>query len=343
MSIFSSKSMRRFIFKVTAFVFAVAIISLTINYLYIAKNPVNSKFTYVPENIEVCNLGSSHGMYGYCYEKYKDSYTCFNFALDSQSLSYDYRLLKAYRENLSEDAIVIITLSYASMYGSIAEADSEDFESKNQRYYHFLPVHLIKKYDLTTDMLLGRYRSMKGEPTEVLNSLLTDPIYNTSNSTYSNDYWMKAEDVETEYWYITADAAQTDSNAEAAYLRHFVTNKQDENGNMIYNMEEVDALYNIIELCHETGKTPVLITTPYLTEYTDCIQQGSPDFYEEFYSFVDKLVEEENIQYYDYSHDERFQTDYDLFINADHLNKKGAKKFTACVWDEVISSILHGK
>lgn len=50
------------------------------------------KFDEVPEQIEISNVGSSHGLYGFCYDEMTEC-TCFNFGLVSQSLDYDYRIL----------------------------------------------------------------------------------------------------------------------------------------------------------------------------------------------------------------------------------------------------------
>ena len=41
------------------------------------------------------------------------------------------------------------------------------------------------------------------------------------------------------------------------------------------------------------------------------------------------------VSYYDYSHDERFQTNLKYFGDADHLNPDGAVYFTGLLTEEV--------
>ncbi|MEG0517033.1 MAG: hypothetical protein RR523_15440, partial [Cetobacterium sp.] len=39
--------------------------------------------------------------------------------------------------------------------------------------------------------------------------------------------------------------------------------------------------------------------------------------------------------YLDYSHDARFERDLNLFLDDDHLNEKGAKKFTTIILNDL--------
>lgn len=55
------------------------------------------------------------------------------------------------------------------------------------------------------------------------------------------------------------------------------------------------------------------------------------ELYDAFYEQIEKIVDKTGIEYYDYSFDERFSNNLDYFMDVDHLNKKGAKKFTKIV------------
>ena len=75
-----------------------------------------------------------------------------------------------------------------------------------------------------------------------------------------------------------------------------------------------------------------MITTPYTEEYNALV---SDEFLEEYHGVL-KEAEEYGAEYYDYSSDYRFSTHPELFMNSDHLNHDGAKKFMDILKKEVI-------
>ena len=125
-------------------------------------------------------------------------------------------------------------------------------------------------------------------------------------------------------------------NAMGAYKRHLVDNKLDADGERILNQQEVDALYEMLSICKDIGAIPVLVITPYLAEYPREVQNGFPVFLEEFYSLLTQIVVENDVQIFDYSNDTRFSEAYHLFMNADHLNKTGARYFTNILCEEIL-------
>ena len=46
---------------------------------------------------------------------------------------------------------------------------------------------------------------------------------------------------------------------------------------------------------------------------------------------IDKICRDESVEYYDYSHDDRFTNTAEYFRNSDHLSPKGAAVFTDIV------------
>ena len=108
------------------------------------------KFQEVPDKIQVCNLGSSHGLYGFCYDDIDKDF-CFNFSLVSQTLEYDNRILSYYEDRISAETKVIIPVSYFSFFGE-GEQNTDVFQSKNLRYYKFLPKEYISYYSFSEDI-----------------------------------------------------------------------------------------------------------------------------------------------------------------------------------------------
>ena len=315
--------MRRFLKKVVTFFLVISIVTLSVNYIYMKLDKSDSsdvnKFADIPSDIKVCNFGSSHGLYGFNYEDVKDV-ECFNFGLSAQYLSYDKRLFEEYKDNIDGGAVVFLPVSYFSLFGK-SELTEDVFEEKNRRYYRILPPELIKEYDWETDIYMNDLPSLTAD-TKLFRVLLGRPVDDGSG------VWFKT------VWEI--DVAE---DAKGAYERHIVTDKFDENGKRIVNEEEVDALVYLIEACKEKGATPILITTPFLKEYTDAVSGNDEEFYSEFYGLVNEIVEQTGVDYYDYAFDERFVKNYDWFMNSDYLNKEGARQFVNILMSEVVSRV----
>ena len=311
--------MKRFIAKILVFILIVGVISVIINFVYMKRDhsdPQNiRKFQNIPSSIMVCNFGSSHGLYGFNYEDYRDV-DCFNFALSSQVLSYDKRVFDEYKDNIANGAVVFIPVSYFSLYGN-PETTDEGFLNKNKRYYQILPSEMIKEYDLKTD-IYANFPSLSAGV-----SLIKVLFYGRADT--NEDTWTKvASDIDVK------------DDAEKACERHIISNKLDENGKRILNQEEIGALKYLIGACYKNRYTPILVTTPYLSEYTDAIKNKDPDFLKGFYQQIDEIVEETGVSYYDYGFDDRFTSNYDWFMNSDHLNKEGARQFVNILMDEVV-------
>lgn len=317
--------MRRFIEKLIILLLLVAVISFGINHLYMSHmvnygtmGELRNDSSYiddVPEHIQVCDVGNSHSYYAFYYQPYEKDYICYNFSLPSQSMSYNYRILQNYRENISPNAVVLIGVSYTTFFGK-SETEDPDFESLNKRYYHFLNRDLIKEYDFKTDVFVHYLPA--------LSTTVMDLVKTTIGINSSPDIWNRVTNKE--------EAAR---HGLTRYDRHILANVGPD-GKRIYNNEEIEATYSIIELCHEMNAIPVLVTTPYLTEYTQPIIDKDPEFYKDFYGVIDEIKEETGVAYFDYAFDERFAGKYDWFLNSDHLNRDGASEFTRVVMDEVV-------
>ena len=260
----------------------ICILIITMNRIYVGfLNKLDSdytqKFQEVPDKIQVCNLGSSHGLYGFCYDDIDKDF-CFNFSLVSQTLEYDNRILSYYEDRISAETKVIIPVSYYSF--------SEDIQAK-------LP-------------LLFAYES------------IADIFYKENEN---DNIW---------------SASLNASNYDAGYtVRKHVGQCCDEKGNVLLNPDSIEALYSMIDICKEKGARPILITTPFTSEYLNGIMTDKIELYDAFYKQIGKIVDKTGVEYYDYSFDERFSSNLDYFMDVDHLNKKGAKEFTKVVLQRI--------
>ncbi len=308
--------MKKFLLKL----FVLTLISLLslyyINELYVripnpAKITETDKFQSVPDSIMISNIGSSHGYHSFIYE---ENPQCFNFALISQSFAYDYRILLQYQDNLAEDGIMFIPISYFSLFGP-PETEQGVFHSKNKQYYRFLRPEFIMEFDYRV------YIMEKVFPVLV--------AYDDFIRVFLG-YVPKTVSPHAE----TPDESFFLSHAKERHQAHILSNKHD--GGWIMNNSELEAVYDIIELCKSKNITPILITVPFTQAYTNEIAINSPDFLPEFDNIIKEISEQSGAEYYDYSHDQRFSNDYGLFFDSDHMNETGGLQFTEIVVTEIV-------
>lgn len=319
--------MKRFLTVLITFVLILATLTFAVNALYLYQqnqiadtmSPMRNSdavIRNVPEGIEVACFGSSHALLGLDFEDFDQNYVCFNFGQASQFISYDDRLLQYYLDHFKPGATVLITISHFSLFGK-PDTEYDNFAALNKRYYKVLPDNLIKQYDAKTDFYVTKFPALAAEDALSLLSMLI-------GRNHPNTEWENSTNPE-----------QAAVNAENRY-KTFVESKRAADGSRLYNQEEIDALYHMIALCQENGLRPVLITTPYLSEYMDQIRENDPTFLDDFYGIIHHIVDETGVSFFDYSADNRFAENYELFHDADHLNRAGARCFTEILFREIV-------
>lgn len=259
------------------------------------------------QEIQIGNLGSSHGLYDFNYDALTQrGYQCFNFANTSQSYNYDYALLKEYGSYLTKDSILFIPVSYFSFNNEVV--NETEVEAMSIRYYHCLSPENIPDYDLYTDIVTHKLPILSaGE-----DILKLFPKLNLSLIAFAADDGI--------------DEEAFASRARERYSRHF-DNKEE-----YFMPERIEELYEIIEYCRTHEITPVLITTPFSKYYYDLV---SEEFLQEFKEVVTQIANDTGVSYYDYSYDSRFRGNLSYFMDADHLNDEGAAYFMEILTEEV--------
>ena len=328
-------------------------------------------FNFVPHNIQLANVGSSHGQCAFSWDALaaERGYETFNFALTSQSFLYDYSLINMHKDDFADGSILFIPVSYFSF--NEEATDPADQEAISVRYYRILSPQYNPDYSLYKDLVTVRFPVLSAG--EEIFELFKPPVIfpslseNKKNITYAAEAGMADAAVSDNTADVsgssvenppesTSDAAgdntgESDTNESgttesgtpeeiygaetvaefearglARYQRHF------ENKEEYFEEDKKQNLIDLIALCKERNITPVLITTPYTVYYN---QYVSADFLYEFYSVINEIALEYGVSYYDYSHDERFQTNLKYFGDADHLNPDGAVYFTGLLTEEV--------
>ena len=258
--------------------------------------------------IQIGNMGSSHGAYDFSYEDIMEKgYICFNFANPSQTFNYDYAILEEYGQYMDYDrSVLFIPVSYFSFNNEVV--NNTEAEALSVRYYRILSPKNVPDYDPYVDLVTHRVPILSaGE-----DIIKLFPKLDTALTAHAIGDGV--------------DEATFNRWAQERYSRHF------DNKDEYFMPERIDELYDIIGYCRQNEIIPVLITTPFSKPYLDLVSQ---DFLQEFQDTVDKISSDTDVNYYDYSHDERFYANLVYFSDADHLTEEGALYFTDILWDEV--------
>lgn len=308
--------MKKISFKLIMLFLPIIIVGLVLNGQYIATNYWKAennvwKFNSVPNDIQLANFGSSHGAYDFLYDEFP-LYETFNFALDSQRFFWDYGILQQYIDYFAPEAVILLPVSYFSI-----TSRPKNYDDIKPRYYRFLEKKYFDRWKLR-DAIRYNYMPVLSAGVNILRCFKDIPVENV-------DIFNKRTT------FLEKEKLQ-----EYCQQKHKSwTNPEHEKGEEGYkqNLEEVCLL---VDFCLKNGLRPVLITTPITTVLNDIYAQESPDFFPTFYRFIEDIQARfPSVPYFDYSHDQDFSPQIELFADGDHLNVYGAKKFTARVVEDL--------
>ena len=292
--------MKHFLFKI--FIFAISVFLLDIRYVqtnyWKSENNVN-KFDDIPYNITLANVGTSHGLYGLKYDVVPEI-NAWNFALSSQPYFYDYAMLNKYIDHFEKDAIVIIPISYFQVTGQV---DCAKFRS---RYYRLLAKNEMEYWTLKEYIAYCKFPIISAK----MNILKTVRDFSKEQM---SPYYGRIKHLEGENLYkycVEKHKGWVNLYKENAYCENSI------------------AISKIIDFCYAHNLRPVLITAP-ITDVLNNIYATDETFFPTFYRFSSDLQKKyPDLQYLDYSHNNDFSSNHELFADGDHLNNFGAEKFT---------------
>lgn len=259
------------------------------------------------DDVKIANVGSSHGAYDFTYDELtEEGYSCFNFGNVSQTYQYDLALLKEYGSHLEKGCVLFIPVSYFSFNNETV--NETEAQALSVKYYHCLSPKNIPDYNLFTDIVTNRLPVLSAG--EDLLKLLPD--LNLSLIVFAQEDGI--------------DEAEFADRAAQRFDRHF-NNKE-----TYFLPEREEQLLSLINYCKEHEITPVLITTPFSSYYNGLVPNS---FLYDFYSTIDRVSTDTGVNYYDYSHDERFYDNLSYFSDSDHLNEEGSAYFMEILEEEI--------
>lgn len=300
------------------FVFFSVAVFLFLNRMFKKTNGYKNAFRYTSQfvsnigyrddlvrNYEVVNLGSNPARFAFIYTSVLGQ----NWSTGSQSLNYDFRILKYYHSYLKSGAVVILPLVvFSSCYADELTSEPE----YHLKFNKILPSDLRFKNDWKTRLKM-RYpflshplkavRFLLRDCPEDTRILITDQAMDKKELIRDAEGWIKG-------WKQEFDISGLDAPLSSE--------------NLTRRQENVKILRNMIDFCLERELKPVLLIPP-MTSYLS--SHFSKAFRENYiYSFV-KEVNVRRIPFLDYMDDGRF-CDPDLYFNSFFLNLKGRKLFT---------------
>jgi hypothetical protein len=293
--------MRKFISQLILFTMPILVLGLLTEFL-LRKIPNDyvSKKEYLDKNsddIKILFLGNSHAFYGVNPEFV--SLKSFNASHISQSLDFDYEILKKYKNHWSSLKYIVIPISYFSLFSRL-ETGIESWRVKNYTIYY--GINSTTDYFNYSEVLSNKI---------ALNFNRLNAYYLDGNSgiTCSNLGWGLN--------YSSKDSRDLKETGISAAKRHYMYN------DMTFNWN-ANIIKSIIEFANVRNVKILFYSPPAYFTYSEILDHKQLNETFKYMSSVDAKYE--NVKYHNFLYDSTFiATD---FFDADHLNEIGAKKFT---------------
>lgn len=310
--------MKKFILKLLYFVSPIFILVILIEVvLRMTPNDYSYKKQYLDKHaseLEILILGNSHLFYG-LNPKYF-SYKTFNASHISQSLDYDYEVLKMYQNKLNKLKALVLPISYFSLFWSL-DNSNESWRKKNYViYYGMNTSDSITDYsEVLSNRLDINFKRI------VLHYLLGYPAISCNRLGWGVDFKStKSRDLK-------------ESGIRAA-KRHTISNLFSNENEKIFK-DNLNTLSSIMRWCEVRKIKLILITPPAYISYRQGLNQ-------EQLSETMKAIEtfcndKSNCYHKNYLTDKVFTAgDY---YDSDHLSEIGAKKLSQIVDEEIVKIV----
>lgn len=307
--------MKRFLFRVLLPMVVILSILFFCGECYLRSlpNDFKSKAEYLNEHakeIKILVSGSSctaMGVKPACFE-WQPSYSC---AYANQSFYYSYLILDKYIDQMDSLRWVILDATYAGLWSTGKFAQT--YNKKYSIYYGFNNFKGFKnRYELSANSE-DMYKRLTHESDRA--------AFTTCDQDGFQSRYFEALPYDDYKWKIYGKSHCQDDH----------TLIDEENACQICDSNTV-ILKRMITLCEDHGVKVLFVSTPchpYYYEYYNPIQKGIVD---STYSALSK--EYDNVKWMDFT----TSNDYgnDMLSNVNHLNTKGAIKFTKMLNDSIL-------
>jgi hypothetical protein len=270
-------------------------------------------FNQKKNQIEILVMGSSHANFG--INPLYFGRPAYNFSNASQCLYQDYKVLLKYLPECKNVKMVIIPISYFSIQSDLAKSP----EAWRCAYYAFyLGVQAgnpISMYDLKDYSALflwdGPLKVIKG--IRNINKMdINEYGYQTPEKSKSN---------------INEIINDNEGKRRAAYHDKFMSSSL-----IDLNVSALEGMAN--ELTKRNIQI-IFVTTPVFKTYQQHISKAN---YDVMTRTMDMMSKKYSAKSFNYFYDNRFEIND--FLDNDHLNAEGARKFSIILKNEIIDKLI---
>jgi hypothetical protein len=278
---------------------------------------IPNEYTYKKEyldnhsnEIQTLILGSSHSYFG--IDPIYFSQNTFNVAHVSQTLDFDFEILKKYQNNFNSLKNIILPISYFTLQSKLKRGQ-DSWRIKNYVIYYEMDI----PYSLSS--LSTHIELLSSNPFVNTKRFASYYIKGHQNIPCSELGWGTS--------YNSSNAQDMKKTGKAAAFRHSKNKDSDEN----FFHENIITLNSIMEFCVKHDVKLIFITTPaYITYRENLDKEQLSQMIETITEMTEKHA---NWQYINLLDNPIFTSDD--FYDADHLNEIGAKKLSLLIDKEI--------
>ena len=260
--------------------------------------------------VEILVTGASHALNGVTPEVL--SRPAFNVANGSQSLHYDTELVMKYADSMPKLRLVVFAISYHSLEYKLSNS-IERWRSGFYRQVYGIPSEDGDGAFQLTDYSYIALYTPKEAFRQAIGSLTGVSVVNASGERAISKTEMEVSD---------------DFGRRRVKLHETQMRPIDVAGN-------VSALERACTRLDQKKIAVIFVTIPAHRSYYQWINQ---DNYQRMQQTINTIAGKCRAPYVNYLYDRRFAEDD--FINSDHLNEKGAAKFTKILDEDVVRKYL---
>lgn len=305
--------MRKFVVKLSILILSLLPLFGVIEY---KARSIPSNFAVKRERLEqnidkaqVIIAGASHAYYG-IYPKLLGA-SSVSIAYPGQDVYYDTRILLKYLPQAARARLVVITLSYPTLESTVGDSD---WSAQSNFYYKFWRIPreytAFRLADYSAVLLFGGQRSR-------------DFFLNGKVQEFDNvDEFGGNADVRE------ANPAAA-ANSQPVLKRHNAVMRA---AHIAQNVKYLDELFDALEV---RGIRAIIVTPPCFESYYKNLDR---ERYERMQNEIEAICQRHRLEYRNYLKDERF--DVEDFSDCDHLDNKGAEKFSLILKGEVIEKYV---
>ncbi len=249
-------------------------------------------------NLSAANFGTGMGYYDFCYDSL--DINAFNFALTTQGLEFDYKLMRHYREKFAKGCKMLLVLPYFIFCAN----DMPKYHGINERYYSILPEEDVALRCNSTRAEYALKLAGQTEEERAQRLELTIPLTETQMKAQISDALQD--------WLCSLHIVSFHSDELSPEVRRGIQASQ-------------QWLKQIFAFCQAEELDPVVVVPPLSRTLLAEIGQTFRDSH--FYGPLREVIGDRRVPVLDYTKEPRF-CDPALFGWPGFLVKSAAKEFT---------------